>query len=128
MMRHAEDLAGERGADLMYRLHRAADRVALLRRIIEREAAARLHAVRADAVDRDTQAHDARRAGERRLDRGRIASRECEGLVAGVVGPSRRRFTLNRRLWRLRCSERFIFESELIEWLYNLGVCMYQLA
>src|SRR6202043_522006 len=49
------------------------------------------HAVGGDPVDRDAGADDARRTGERRLDRRLVAGLVEEGLVAGIVGPYRRR-------------------------------------
>src|SRR5207249_11571953 len=53
VVRPAQDLPGQRGADLVHRLDRAADRVAVLVRVVLREAAARLHRVGADPVDDD---------------------------------------------------------------------------
>ena len=108
MVRQAEDLAGQRGADLMHRLHRAADRVAFLGRVVISEAAARLHAVGGDAVDRDAHPNDPRRARQCRLNRRPIAGLEGESLVAGVVGPYRRRAGRERGLGGDDCGERLV--------------------
>ena len=91
-------MLGEHGAWPVHRLHRAADRVAVVVGIVLSKTAARLHAVGGDPVDHGFVADNAVGPGKGGLDRRLVPGFMEECLVARVIVPHGRRARGERRL------------------------------
>ena len=90
-LRNAEHLLRQSAPHLMRSLHRAAERVAVVARIVFGEAAARLHRCGRQAVDPHVVLDDVVGRGDGLLGRGLVAGLMEEGEVVGALLPHGRR-------------------------------------
>ena len=95
-LRHLEHHVGEHVAHAVRIVHVGVQRVAILRRIVDADRAARLHVLRVHAGDDVAALDDMRRPGEGRLGRRAVAALGGVRDVVGVFVPQARRVRLRR--------------------------------
>ena len=95
-LRHLEHHVGEHVAHAVRIVHVGVQRVAVLRRIVDADRAARLHVLRVHAGDHVAAFDDMGGAGERRLGRRAVAAFGGVGDVVGVFVPQARRVRFRR--------------------------------